>query len=393
MNEVLTIVGASGRAAVFSARRAGMKTFVADLFGDADVAAVSAAVRVDDFPRQLRDVARQAPPGPWMFTGGLENHPDLVASIARFKPLWGTPADNLVRIRNPLLVREVLTAAGLPVPQVERHAGRLGRDLAWLEKPLRSCGGAAIRAMDRQEVEQAIAAGGQRRTTDVYYQQRIDGTPAAAAFVAGDKGAHLLGVTRQLVGEAWTGARPFQYCGSVGPWRLPDRLTESIRHIGTTLARAFRLRGLFGVDGIVAGEEFWTVEINPRYTASMEILERASGRSIVGLHAAAFCGGDLEPQMAAASDDRIGDARHAKAIIFAREDVATDQRFSHAVARWNECRPFPAVADVPRSGTAIGAGRPVVTAFADGRADDVVVARLQRRVAEIDAMLRPPMPR
>ena len=33
--------------------------------------------------------------GPWMYTGGLENHPDLVRRMARQRPLWGGRPDGV----------------------------------------------------------------------------------------------------------------------------------------------------------------------------------------------------------------------------------------------------------------------------------------------------------
>ena len=47
--------------------------------------------------------------------------------------------------------------------------------------------------------------------------------------------------------------------------------------MGAALADVFDLCGLFGVDGVVRGNRFWPVEINPRYTASMEVLEYVPG--------------------------------------------------------------------------------------------------------------------
>ena len=43
------------------------------------------------------------------------------------------------------------------------------------------------------------------------------------------------------------------------------------------LADRFELSGLFGVDFILDGDQVWTLEVNPRYTASVEIVERATG--------------------------------------------------------------------------------------------------------------------
>ena len=47
---------------------------------------------------------------------------------------------------------------------------------------------------------------------------------------------------------------------------------------------AFGLVGWFGVDYILRDGIPWPVEINPRYTASLEIHELASGRSLLPEH-------------------------------------------------------------------------------------------------------------
>ena len=69
--------------------------------------------RVERYPHGLSRVAGRAPPGPWMYTGGLENHPRLVARIAARRPLLGNPADVLRRVRDPGEVKAALYRAGL----------------------------------------------------------------------------------------------------------------------------------------------------------------------------------------------------------------------------------------------------------------------------------------
>ena len=74
----LIILGATARAAAFSAQRAGMRPWCVDLFADADLARACPARRValDAFPAGLIDALAGAPDGPVIYTGGLENRPD-----------------------------------------------------------------------------------------------------------------------------------------------------------------------------------------------------------------------------------------------------------------------------------------------------------------------------
>ena len=113
------IIGASARAAAFSAMRCGMRPHCADHFADRDLAAVCPVERVDigQGAEGFAAAAESLPPSPWFYTGGLENHPALVDRISRRHHLWGVGADVLRRVRDPLAVAEVLAAAGIPAPR------------------------------------------------------------------------------------------------------------------------------------------------------------------------------------------------------------------------------------------------------------------------------------
>src|SRR5215470_12886144 len=90
----LVIVGASVRAAAFSALRAGLQPWCADLFADADLQQVCPAHRLAkrQFAGGLLPLLSKAPGGPWMYTGGLENRPNVVRGLTQFRPLWGNDA-------------------------------------------------------------------------------------------------------------------------------------------------------------------------------------------------------------------------------------------------------------------------------------------------------------
>ena len=53
--------------------------------------------------------------------------------------------------------------------------------------------------------------------------------------------------------------------------------SDDLARLGQVLAAGCGIRGLFGVDCVEENSVFWPVEINPRYTASVEVLEYASG--------------------------------------------------------------------------------------------------------------------
>jgi predicted ATP-grasp superfamily ATP-dependent carboligase len=375
----LLIVGASARAAAQSAHRAGFAVTAIDLFADADLAACARAIRCDDYPRGLLALSREAPPGPWMYTGGLENHPNVVSAISAERPLWGNRAEVLRKVRDPILLYETLSAAGLPAIRATRNMRGLPRDGSWIAKPILGSGGIRVHVFNANSplLARKLDNAPDYEVKRWYFQRRVSGVAASAVFVAASSRAALLGMSEQLIGRPWTNAGPFQYAGSIGPLvgeelATANALVNQIARIGEVLAAAFRLIGLFGVDGIVDGEHFWPVEVNPRYAASCEIIERLTGINAVAVHAAACERGalpvvnDLQPTNRAAG----------KLIVFAtRESV-----YSEAAANWvRECNTnvvLPCIADIPDMGTRFTAGQPIATVNAEGETTAEVRRRL-----------------
>jgi predicted ATP-grasp superfamily ATP-dependent carboligase len=368
---LLAIVGASGRAAAASAMRAGFQVAAADLFADADLSWIAAATRVKSYPDGLCDWLKQLSPRPdaWIYTGALENYPVLVDAIATVAPLWGNCGSVLRRVRSPLQLAETLRRAGLRFPEVCLVPDGLPRDGSWLAKTGRGGGGGGVRAFDRNCTT----------SPGVFYQRRVPGLPYSATVVAARRKTGLLGVVRQLVGEDWLGAREFQFCGAIGPCRLGHALHEEIEQIGRVLAQEFGLMGLFGVDLMIDDQQIWTVEVNPRYTASVEIIERATGVHAISAHAFACQDGEV-----LSSEPRNSSTICGKAILFASRSVAVGSSFADSALSEATQPNWPALADIPSAGTTISNGHPVLTVFAESASSDEVAKNLRNRVAEIE---------
>ena len=373
--EVLTIVGASARAAAQSARRAGFAPTAADLFADVDLRRCCPSTRVSDYPQGLYRVCAGPQSGGWMYTGALENHPDLVERLAAVRPLWGNGGEILRRVRDPHQVARALAAWDLASPALAKSARGVPRDGTWLRKPYRSAGGANIAAWTDAAAQTQL----DRR---YYLQQRVSGLSCSAIYVAAGGSAVLLGVSEQWAGLEWTGAPEFRYAGSIGPVALDPGQRQSFVRIGQCLAEEFGLVGLFGVDAMLAGDRIWTLEVNPRYTASVEVLERACGLNSVALHVAA-CREGVLPR-ATAADDHNQCA--GKVILYARRRVVV----SEALAAWVEPqldRTWPTYADVPAAGTPIGLRRPILTVLSSGAAPRQVLSELREHAARVEALL------
>ncbi|HEY5313278.1 MAG TPA: ATP-grasp domain-containing protein, partial [Pirellulales bacterium] len=346
----------------------------ADCFADADLAAHCVVRRAARWPEDLPALASDFPPGPWLYTGGLENYPALLEQLSGKRPLYGNRELPLAAARDPFRIQKLLADAGMACPKCERFADRLDGQLQWLRKSPRSAGGARVRSWP------TAATGDANGDADDYFQQFVQGMPCSAAYVAAGGRAVLLGLAEQTL---W-GPRPtarFCYAGSLGPVPCSAALDAQLVRLGHLLASSLGLVGVFGVDGVLAGEVFWPVEINPRYTASMEIYERASGRSIVADHVAACSVGSLPGPL-----DTNSDGWHAKQVLFTEHEVRIDRRLEQWAAGQN-IGPWPAVADVPVAGTRVAAGQPLLTIFGQGASRAAAAEVLERRREQVAATL------
>jgi predicted ATP-grasp superfamily ATP-dependent carboligase len=195
----------------------------------------------------------------------------------------------------------------------------------------------------------------------------------------------LLGVTQQLVSETWLHARPFHYCGSIGPLALDSATTLRFESLGDVLARGFGLRGLFGVDCLLHEGIPWPVEVNPRYTASVEVLEYALGTPALALHRAAFDPAAPHTTRAAPCGGIAG-----KAILHARADDAFPHSGPWQTALASSADPLsalPEYADIPGAGEPMARGQPILTLFARAATVAECLAALRERAHDLDRRL------
>jgi predicted ATP-grasp superfamily ATP-dependent carboligase len=359
------IMGTSTRAAAFTAMRCGLRPHCVDYFADRDLAAACPVERVESGNAALGFLAaaESLPPSPWFYTGGFENAPDLVERISRRHHLWGVGPEVLRAVRDPIAVARVLGEVGIPSPRVSLDPGGLPTDGSWLVKPIASGGGRGIEPLTNRSIP---------CSSSWYFQQFVDGPSFSALFIGQGGRVRLIGITRQWIGIA---GAPFAYRGSIGPCPIASALAGRLGALGDRLASAFGLVGWFGVDYVLREGIPWPVEINPRYTASLEIHELASGRFLLDEHRRACEGAsDQEPEPAVIGPPRAPVI--AKRILYAPRRLVMPEVGQAELAS----DPFvvPSIADVPAPGTRVELGEPVMTLFATGADPAACRARLKR---------------
>jgi predicted ATP-grasp superfamily ATP-dependent carboligase len=368
----ILILGISVRAMVASAIRSGYPVLALDAFGDQDLKSVAEAYALhrdlnmrysmSAFCRASRKLSYDSV----AYTSNLENYPKILERIAGSRKIIGNSPRIIEAVRNWAALFAGLEKAGFCVPETifageKRKADSRRR---WLAKPVSSGGGHGIVFQSRPEFP------GDR----FMLQEYVPGKPCSASFVANGRDGVVLGITEQLVGMHPFGSQGFRYCGNILP--LPETtdpgqgecLLEKIRRLAAFLTHEYCLTGVNGIDFILSGEQIYLTEVNPRYSASMELIEQAYGLSIFHLHAQAV----LHEQL---PEFRLEDALmhkgfFGKAILFAeRNAVAPDTK------GWLDS----GARDIPAPGEELREGSPICTVLASRQTCEETLAELIRR--------------
>ncbi len=369
VGEPLIILGSSTRAAAQSAVRSGYEPWCIDRRGDVDLRAIpGAAVRVVkqyDDPKAVLSLLDEAPAeAKVILTGGLDNAFELLKAVDFEHHFLTSPPEAVRKVRWPSALATIPTTHGLRHCKTLTSIGFLRRlwrsafgsfgKTRYLLKPIASYGGQGIGWF---EPGGSISAGH-------YIQQYVRGMPVSAVFHCDGWSSILLGATEQLIGDPSFGASGFSYCGSVGPLQLTERSREALSHLGVVLTQRSDLRGVFGVDLIMdfAGD-LWPVEVNPRYPASAELIEK-----ITGVHV-------LTPTDGSRKEKKRGTLTHAKAVVFARKDCAASDLY----ALFSRDQ----VADVPEPGRPIRKGAAICTVFAAATTRDDCMTKLRALAQQV----------
>jgi predicted ATP-grasp superfamily ATP-dependent carboligase len=368
----------STRAAAESAARTGFAVTAIDAFGDLDqhpsVRSISLGrhFTAHHAARAAEDVRCEAA----VYLANFENHPKAISALAEGRSLWGNSPQIVRRVRDPQIVSATLRRLGLGGAEIrlerDTTAETLGRP--WLAKPLASGGGQRIRFW-QPDIPPPHG---------YYLQEFIEGPSGSVVFVAAAGRIVPLGVSHQLVGQREFGSAGFQYCGNVlapgGDDSQDDALVGAACSLAEAVADEFQLVGLNGVDFVARNGVPHAIEVNPRWCASLELVERAYGVCAFSAHV------DACAHLTLPSFDlrraRRGATATGKAVVYARSDTTVgDTR--EWLAEPDHIR------DIPHPGEQIPAGRPVCTVFATGRnataCRDALVNRAGRVYSQLEA--------
>lgn len=383
--EAVVVLGASVRALAQSAGRAGLVVFAADLFGDRDLADACLKSRVvKDYPRELAVAASEFPQAPWIYSGAVEHHGDLIDAISRVRPLAGCDRQAVRVVRDPRWLGQTCRDSGLAYPATSATPDGIPLDGSFLVKPRAGAGGRGIAPWTVQEAARDRSPG------EWLWQRRLQGISKSVVILAGPSTPIIVGTSEQFVGLEASRGPAFGWCGGV---ELRGLANDVFMRFAQHLV-ASGCRGLLGVDYLEdANGTCHVVEVNPRPTASMELFERSWGISLVAAHLHA-CGFST-PRSSTSwhlPPSPVEGPFWAKGVLFARDEILIAAADIDAVDRldrsWRATSfGWPSLADVPHAGARIPARSPILTVFAAGDDPPSCRAEVERRLQHVERIL------
>ncbi|HVP21079.1 MAG TPA: ATP-grasp domain-containing protein [Anaerolineaceae bacterium] len=376
----ILLVGISVRAMAESAVHSGYQVIALDAFGDLDLEAIAechALQREFHLPFSAGSLYKASQGLTFeavAYTSNLENHPRLIDKFSQRYLVLGNPSGVIRRIRHWQTLIPVLARAGYSVPETVFPGKGSFFDPArsWLIKPVLSGGGHGVAYWKRKKLP------GQA----YMLQEYVPGRPCSFSFVANGSSCVMIGMTEQLIGGSEFNAGGFLYCGNLLPIGTTreeaDRrvLLGQARKLAAYLTQEYALVGLNTVDFILHDSQIFLTEVNPRYSASMELIEWAYGLPVFKLHVQAVLTGELPDfELETKLDDR---SSYGKAILYAHQDATAPDTLA-----WHE----RGIRDIPHPGERLVRGTPICTLLAEGKDRESCLAGLIDKSKRIQGVI------
>jgi hypothetical protein len=276
----LLLCAASARAMAESATRADYDFVTLDFFGDIDTKEICENYSLREFgdaysTENLYRRSAQVDFTHAVYGAGFENYPEFVEGFEKRATVAGNDSKTLREVRSWENFFSVLEKEEIKFPRTEIVRAEDVHNLnGRLLKPVKTGGGHRINDL-------SCAHSGTNE--EVLLQEVISGTPISTCIVGDGKRCRFLGATEQI-----TFGR-YRYCGNIAPLKT----TKAMEDISIRIGEMFGLVGVNGVDFMSTAEGLYVLEVNPRLTGAMEVLEKAYSLNLFDIHVKA-CSGVLD---------------------------------------------------------------------------------------------------
>lgn len=345
----LLLIAPSTRAMAESARRAGYSFVTLDFFGDADQKKICENYSLNhEFKEEysIENLFKHSQELDFthvVYGSGFENHPDLVGKLEKMAIVLGNDSEALRKVRNWNHFFKALKKHGILFPETKLLPLECAREFVssnkgWIIKPVKTGGGHSI--YDAQTLD--VIEEDKELEDRVLVQEYIPGKPVSSTIVVSEESV-CIGSARQLVGAHFN---KYRYVGNIAPL---DTGAELLEELSCEIGEIFKLKGVNGIDFILS-DELYVLEVNPRLTGSMEVIEKAYKLNVLDLHIKACTGEKLKIKKVKPK------TFYGKKIIYADRKL-----------RFNIRKTPDFVKDIPHSNERIEADSPVCTVLGAGK--------------------------
>lgn len=317
----ILVIGMDVVSLATSATKAGYKVYAVDYFGDQDLKRVC---------HESLSIVKQTP---WVVCGqlstnfspeallqltmrllkknaidvtllstGLDDSPDVLFELNDMIPILGNHPHVIERIRDKMKFFQELERLEIPHPETAmaenfEEVRKKAKDIGYpvLVKPSKGFGGVGIRkAQGPKELKQAFHHA-YLIDEKVLIQEYISGISASVSLISSNNETITLTLNEQLLGVNELGQEePFGYCGNVVPLVTNGSVMNRCKNTAEKITSHFGLVGSNGIDFVISKEGIpYIVEVNPRFQATLECVERVLGINMVEAHMKACLQGIL----------------------------------------------------------------------------------------------------
>ena len=344
----LILIGTSCRAAAQCAAAFNLPIQIWDMYADRDTEDYGKTHQITGWNDSALDAVLSLPKSFLLPCGGLENQPQLWSALAAKHILLGPISEQLALLRDPRWLQQFCErqklGVRLPTSEFDLQqsvAPKRDSQTQWLIKSYSSCGGLKV----RNYAGSAFKIG-------TYLQERIGGDEFGVIVNCRGEKTHLIAATRPI-----ESGHSFKYQGSVGPVKLPPVYAEPITDWFTQLALQIDYTGVLQADVIATENCVYLLEINPRWTAAMELVELSEPGSILRC----FSSQEGETLPIDSKPTPAAGQVYSKQIIFADREIIVNQAMSDELYARGKRQDSFWLADLPKVGTKIELGQPVYT--------------------------------
>jgi predicted ATP-grasp superfamily ATP-dependent carboligase len=357
MNGRVLVAGFATRHVAQSAFHAGYSVCAVDHFCDQDLYWYTTdCLRfddLDDLPSAIEEMSNRYRFDMLVVTSGAEEIPTTI-------PLCGTPRKHVMHFLDKLEIQHFFEGLKVPVPRLVSDG-----EFPAMLKP--RCGAGGWRnAVVRNEKENTAWEALYPDHTFIR-QEVVNGIPASVCCVADGTRARAIAVNEQILRGTRDSA--FGFCGSVTPFfhQHHDRMIT----IAEKIAGSSGCTGTVGID-FVAGGEIYAIEINPRFQATVDTVEMATGCNLFKMHLDA-CRGILPNLQPRATQFA------ARSILFADRDITVHADLKHL---------SPIVADIPLPGTFFEKDQAIASIYGTGPTRGEALEMLDKNITTVQQYLR-----